>query len=186
MRLEKIKKCTAKELLKNIELEDSALELFENEYSIHDYLTILIDKEMYSDAIKLLCHALPNREAVWWACICAKYHIASNDDELYRETVMATEKWVYDPSEKNRRLAEFYAEKGKYESAAAWAAAAAFWSGDSIVAENEPKVAPAEFIYAHAASGSIMTAISMTDGNESDIYKQYLDHGLNIAAGGNG
>lgn len=186
MQLEKIKNCSANELLKHLELDEQSLTYLENDQPIPDYIKLLMDNELYDDAIRVLCHALPNREAVWWACICAKYHVASQADSLYQETVLATEKWVYDPSEKNRRLAEYYAEKGKYETAAAWAAAAAFWSGDSIVAENEPKIAPAEFIYAHAASGSIITAISMADDNTGAIHKKYIEHGLNIAAGGNG
>jgi len=185
--MEKIHTEFAKDLVKHYELEDDAKELFKDSLKTTDFLDVLMSNELYMDAITLLSHSLPKREAVWWACICAKKHQEEVNDELFSQTIVAAEKWVYDPSEKNRRVAEFYAEKGQYETAAAWVAAAAFWSGDSIMPEGEPVIAPAEYLYSHAVRGCIVTCVGMNEKSAiEDSYQEYLSHGINIANGGNG
>ena len=187
MQLDKIHHLQAKDLTDHFDLEDHNLQYLDDEQSATELFEILLSNNQYIDAVKLLSHALPNREAVWWACICAKQHVKENSDELSFQSLCAAEKWVYDPSEKNRRITEYFAEKGKYETAAAWLSAAAFWSGDSIVAENEPKVAPAKYLYAHAVAGSILMSVSSEENDDfDDVFKKYLEHGINIASGGNG
>jgi len=182
--MEKLKEQLAKNITQYFELEEQSAELLKDDHTTVDFLDILVSQKLYSDAINLLSHSLPNREAVWWACICAK---PISDDDLSKDTLLAAEKWVYEPTEKNRRLAEFYAEKGKFGSAASWVAAAAFWSGDNIVGEQDPKIAPGEYLYAHAVSGSIMTSVCLQDDiSQSDLFEKYISHGLNIANGGNG
>ena len=183
--MDKIKEQLAKNITKYFEMDEKSEVLLTDDYTTVEFLELLVSEELYTDAVNLLSHSLPNREAVWWACICAKHN--KEDDDLYNETVKATEQWVYDPTEKNRRMTEFYAVKGKYETAAAWAAAAAFWSGDNVVAENEPKIAPDPYLYAHAVTGSILTAVCLqNDENQSKAYEKYIGHGINIAKGGNG
>lgn len=185
--MEKIHTKLAKDLVKHFDLDDDAKDLFDENLKTTEFLDVLMSNELYMDAITLLSHSLPKREAVWWACICAKKHQKEVNDELFSQSLAAAEKWVYDPTEKNRRLAEFYAEKGQYETAAAWVAAAVFWSGDSIMPEGEPAIAPAEYLYSHAVRGCIITCVGMNDKlSINDSYKNYLEHGLNIAKGGNG
>jgi len=185
--MEKIQTEYAKDLVKHFELEDDGQSIFNEKYKTAEFLDLLMEKQYFMDAINLLSHSLPKREAVWWGCICAKKHQDSVNDDLYKKSIAAAEKWVYDPSEKNRRVAEFYAEKGQYETAASWVAAAAFWSGDSIMPEGEPVVAPADYLYSHAIRGCIITCVGMDDGTDvEERYKAYLSHGLNIANGGNG
>ena len=177
----------ANELVKYFDIDDESIKLLEPEYSAGEYLEKLIENKFYLDAIHLLSLALPKREAIWWACICAKYHEQQHNDEIYNAGIKAAENWVYDPSEKNRRIAEYYAEQGNYETAASWSAAAAFWAGGSITAEGEPTVEPAPYLYAHAVSGAIIMAVGMTETNDiNEVYHQYLQHGINIANGGNG
>jgi len=184
MPMEKLREQLAKNVTQHFELDDQSEELLQDNHTTVEFLDLLISNQLYSDAISLLSHSLPNREAVWWACLCAK-QIA--DDDLFRDTLLAAEKWVYEPTEKNRRLAEFYAEKGKFGSAASWVAAAAFWSGDNIVGEQDPKIAPDQYLYAHAVSGSIMTSVCLQDDiSQSDLFEKYINYGINIANGGNG
>jgi len=185
--MEKIHTEFVKDIIGHFELEDEANDLYKEDLTTIEFLELLMSKELYMDAITLLSHSLPKREAVWWACICAKKHQEAVNDELFNKTLTAAEKWVYDPSEKNRRVAEFYAEKGQYETAASWVAAAAFWSGDSIMPEGEPAIAPAEYLYSHAVRGCIITCVGMNEESSiEDSYQLYLSHGLNIANGGNG
>jgi hypothetical protein len=40
----------------------------------------LCEAELHIDAIRFLAHALPEREAVWWACLAAREALENNDD----------------------------------------------------------------------------------------------------------
>ena len=37
-----------------------------------------MDAHEYTDAVRFLAHALPKREAVWWACLCVRKAAGAN------------------------------------------------------------------------------------------------------------
>ena len=46
---------------------------------------------------------------------------------------------------------------------------------------------PAAYLYAHAVSGAILNAVGMSEADDIDTqFQQFIEHGLNIADGGNG
>jgi len=139
------------------------------------------------EAARLLAHALPHREAVWWACMCAA-HTAPPDlpdaDRLARE---AAERWVRHPDDKNRRAAMHQAEATSFETPEAWAAVAVFWCGDTIGPEDQPAVPPAPHVAGKAVAGSVVLAALRTDPKRQVLrLKRFLESGRNIAAGGSG
>ena len=186
-----MKKITARlaaEIAENFELQDESRLLLTPEQTPAEFFQLLMSKEYFQDAVTFMAHALPAREAVWWACICARYHL-ENAEVKYQLGQKAAESWVYEPSEKNRRICEKYAEEGDYATPASWACAAAFWSGGSITKEGDPALEAPAHIYAHAVSGAVLLSVgwkmSETDDAETR-YRRYLEHGINIAEGGNG
>ncbi len=139
------------------------------------------------EASRLLAYALPKREAVWWACMCAA-HTAPADlpepDRLARE---AAELWVRQQGDKNRRAAMRLAEATTFEQPEPWAAAAAFWSGETIGPEDQPAVPPPLHAAGKAVAGTVYMAAVRTDPNrETARLKRFLESGRNIAAGGSG
>ncbi len=186
--MKKINAKTALELTEHYEaVADDAFDLLEPKLSPEEYLKALIDKEYFADAILLLAHALPKREAIWWACLCSK--AVTNDktkaDDL--ASLSMAEKWVYEPDDKKRRMCGTLAEKGEYKSAQNWAAAAVFWSGGSITKEDEPAMEPTPYLYAHAVSGAILNAVGVSAADNIDTqFQEFISHGINIADGGNG
>ncbi|MGA3402101.1 MAG: hypothetical protein ABSC95_23040 [Acetobacteraceae bacterium] len=139
------------------------------------------------EATRLLAYALPKREAVWWACMCAA-HTAPPDlpepDRLARE---AAELWVRQPNDQNRRAAMRLAEATAYEAPETWCAVAVFWSGDTIAPEDQPKVPPAPHMAGKAISGTIYLAAVRSDPKRQTArLKRFLESGRNIAAGGPG
>jgi Family of unknown function (DUF6931) len=186
--MKKINAQTAEELTKHYDaISDDAFDLLLPKLSPADYLTKLMEKEYFADSIIFLAHALPKREAIWWACLCSKAvtNKETKADDLASLTM--AEKWVYEPDDKKRRMCGTLAEKGEYKSAQNWTAAAVFWSGGSITKEEEPAMEPAPYLYAHAVSGSILNAVGMSDVDDIDTqFQQFIKHGLNIADGGNG
>lgn len=186
--MKKINAQTANELTAHYEaINEDAFELLNSDITPEEYINKLIENEYFADSIIFLAHGLPKREAIWWACLCAK--VVTNNDTKADDLASLTmaEKWVYEPDDKKRRMCGTLAEKGQYKSAQNWAAAAVFWSGGSITKEGDPAMEPAPYLYAHAVSGSILNAVGMSDTDEIDSqFQQFIKHGLNIADGGNG
>jgi hypothetical protein len=111
------------------------------------------------EACRVAAHALPKREAVWWACMCARG--APPDPQQTTADLAAleaAETWVRRPDEPNRRAAMAAAEAAKYRSTEAWAAVGAFWSGGSMSPEGQPAVPPAEHLTGVAIAGAIVLA----------------------------
>ena len=139
------------------------------------------------EATRLVAHALPRREAVWWACMCAT-HTAPPDlpdpDRKARETA---EHWVRQQSEKLRREAMALAEASGFATPEAWAGVAAFWCGDSMAPEGQPAVPPAPHLAQTAVAGAIALASVRGDPRrQASRLKRFLESGRNIAAGGPG
>ena len=139
------------------------------------------------EAARMVAHALPKREAVWWACMCAM-HTAPADlgenDRLARELA---ENWVRQQNDKLRREAMAKAEAADFGTPEAWAAVAAFWSGDSMAPEGQAAVPPPGHLCGTAVAGSIVLAAVRGDPlRQPARLKRFLESGRNIAAGGPG
>ena len=131
--LMKVAAKTAAEVCKHFSPGDEAKKLLRDGMTTRQYLDVLVQKEQFPDAARFLAHALPKREAVWWACMCAD---AVPDPALAGADAaarVAAEAWVRKPTEEPmRRAAWDAAQKTAYRSAEAWAAVGAFWSGGSM------------------------------------------------------
>lgn len=139
------------------------------------------------EAVRLLSHALPGREAVWWACMCAQ-HTAPADlpapDGHARE---AAEKWVRQPAEPARRQAMAHAHATGFGSPEAWAAVAVFWSTGSMAPEGQPDVPPPAHLAGTAVAGAVALASVRGDPKRREArLRRFLASGRNIAAGGAG
>ncbi|HVJ51861.1 MAG TPA: hypothetical protein VM689_05330 [Aliidongia sp.] len=87
----------------------------------------LIELELFAEAARYLAYALPEREAVWWACMCVA-HTALEPSVPERHALDAAEAWVRRPDEEMRREAAWAAAAAGYGVPGAWPALAAYWS----------------------------------------------------------
>ncbi|MCI0458617.1 MAG: hypothetical protein L0Z62_16770 [Gemmataceae bacterium] len=184
--LTKVTVTKAAEVCKALPLGDKARELLRDPLTPAQYLQLLMDNQQYLDAVRFLAHALPRREAVWWACLCARSSSGPNSAPAVRAALQAAEKWVADPTEDNRRPSMAAAEAATLETPAGCAAAAAFWSGGSLAPPNLPEVPPPEGLTARGVTGAILLAAVFTE-PEKAIEKQrtFLTQGIDVANGTN-
>ncbi len=139
------------------------------------------------EATRLLAHALPKREAVWWACMCAAHTAPADLPDPDRRGREAAETWVRQQSESQRRTAMAQAEASDFATPEAWAAVAAFWSGDSLAPEDQPPVPPAPHLAGTAVAGAVILASVRGDvARQEARLRRFLESGRNIAAGGPG
>ena len=113
------------------------------------YLDLLVERQLHADAVQFLAHALPKREAVWWACLCARPVLGPEPPPAAAAALEAARAWVIDPRDEKRRATFPAAEAAEIGTPAGCAAAAAYFSGGSLAPANLPAVAPAEHLTAH-------------------------------------
>lgn len=139
------------------------------------------------EATRLVAHALPRREAVWWACMCADHTVLpdlSDDDRAARHNA---ELWVRKQTDEIRRASMAHAQAAGLTSPEAWAAVGAFWSGDSMSPLGQPLVPPAAHLAGTAVAGSVALASVRGDVlRQMGRLSQFLASGREIATGGQG
>jgi hypothetical protein len=165
---------------------EEAKQLLRDNLTPAQYLELLIDKQAYVDATRFLAHALPKREAVWWACLCARKVYGTNPLPKIAAALQAAERWVADPSEDNRRAAMTAAEAAEFSTPAGCAAVAAFWSGGSLGPPNVPAIPPGEQLTAHGVAGAVMLAAVLAEPEKApEKYRQFFALGREVASGMN-
>jgi hypothetical protein len=137
-----------------------------------------------AEAARLVAHALPKREAVWWACMCAAHTAPADLAEAERTALAAAELWVRAQTDAARRAAMAQAQATGFSSPEAWAAVAAFWSGESMAPEGQPAVPPAPHLTGTAVAGSVaLSAVRGQVSRRPARLRRFLESGRNIAAG---
>lgn len=81
-----------------------------------EFLSQLINAKDFDAAVKFLAFGLPRREAVWWACVCARMELKEPAPEAALNALGAAETWVRKPTDENRRAAMVCAQAAKFES----------------------------------------------------------------------
>lgn len=139
------------------------------------------------EATRLVAHALPKRESVWWACMCAIHTAPVDLPDADRKCREAAEDWVRQPAETSRRAAFDLAQASGFGTPEAWAAMAAFWSSGSMAPEGQPVVPPAPHLTGTAVAGSVALAAVRGDvARRNARLHRFLESGRNIAMGGPG
>ena len=157
----------------------------------HDSLEALARLEqagLLIEATRLIAHALPAREAVWWACACSRHTAACGAEPAAEAKVReAAEEWVRKPTDEHRRAAMKEAEAAGFSSPEAWAAVGAFWSGDSMAPPEAPKVPPQPHFPGLAVAGSVALAATRGPATRREArLRRFLVSARDIASGGAG
>jgi Family of unknown function (DUF6931) len=150
---------TPAELAGLAKLGDGAMGLLAPELSHRAFVQKMMEAEQHQDAVKYIAYALPRREGVWWAWVTAKRAAGPEPEGKIRDSLDATEKWIAQPTDPNRRAAFEKAEAAEIGTPAGCAGAAAFFAGESMAPPNLQAVPPGEWDTAKAISGSVMMAV---------------------------
>lgn len=174
-------------LLPHLELDGPGTALLKDVPDAAAGLESLVAADRLPDALRLIAHALPKREAVWWACMCARAVPALEPNPLDAEALAAAELWVRRSDEATRRATMEPAQKGGFRSAESWAAVGAFWSGGNISADGLPEVEPAPNLTGVAVVGAILlAAMRHAPERAPQRFKRFIASARDIAAGGAG
>lgn len=175
------------ELVARIAASPEALAAIEGATRVSEAVERLASTGFLLEAAKLTAHALPKREAVWWACMCARHTVPAGAPPGLEQLCAAAELWVRKQSDESRRAAFEMAQGMGLDTPEAWACVGAFWSGDSMAPLNVPKVPPAPHLAGTAVAGSVNLAAVRGNALQRDArLARFLESARDIAAGGAG
>ncbi|RVT98818.1 hypothetical protein EOD42_01525 [Rhodovarius crocodyli] len=174
-------------LLPRLELDPEGMALLTGLPDAATGVTTLVEAGRLPEALRLIAHAMPKREAVWWGCMCSRAMPGPQNLAVDTAALLAAEAWVRKPEEGLRRAAMEAAQKGGFRSPEAWAAVGAFWSGGSMSPEGQPVVPPGEHLTGVAVVGAVLLAALRHSPEKADErYRRFLASAQDIAAGGAG
>lgn len=175
-------------LMPRLELEDGPRAALAGAQTAAEGVQQLEAQGFRNDAIRLAAHALPKREAVWWACMCSAAVPDPSLSPADASARAAAEAWVRKPTDDPlRRAAWEAAQKTAFRTPEAWAAVGAFWSGGSMSPQGQPVVPPADHLTGVAISGAVVMAAVRGHPERADArFGRFLVAALDIAAGGAG
>ena len=177
---------TAAEVCQDLALSAEARPWLRDGQTPRQFLDQLVEKKLNVDAIRFLGHALPKREAVWWASQCVRSVAGTDPPPEVKAALRAAEQWVTDPNEENRRKAFAAAEAAGLGTAAGCTAVAAFWSGGSLGPANLPVIPPGEHLTARGVSGAILLALVLAEPEKAaEKASRFLAQGIGVADGRN-
>ncbi|HZU23730.1 MAG TPA: hypothetical protein VE998_12935 [Terriglobales bacterium] len=169
----------AGDVCRHFNASEPALAALDDRSLPSQFLRALVEKQLFPDAIQLIAHYLPKRQAVWWACQCAKSGFGAKTTPQMKAAVEAAEKWVAQPSEENRRAAHQAAELEESGSAAHLAALAASFAEQPPAAD--PRIREKQqFMTAKLAAGAVLLAATVDAEKAKQNLAEYVSQGITV------
>jgi hypothetical protein len=173
---------TVAELLAAAEASPGLAEAVEAAPDPPALLASLLEAEAYPDAVAFLAHALPRREGVWWAWLCAREAAGDPPAPEVNAVLEATHAWIAEPHDARGRLAFERAEAVGVGSPWGLAALAVFFSGSSVAPETVQPIPPGPWDAAKAVAGAVaLAAVEARPQDPAGAFRAFVEKGMAVA-----
>src|SRR5450759_169010 len=163
------------------ELGEEAMALLRPDLHPLDFVALLMGKALFPDTVRFVAHALPKRDAVGWGWVAERRPAGRTPRPKIKAALDATERWMAQPHEDNRRLAMAAAEKAELGTAAGCGGLAAFFSGGSLAPPDAPAVPPGEFLAAKAVAGAVIfAAVAKEPEKAPEKFRSFVAQGVEV------
>jgi len=150
-------------------------------------LVALSENQCFSDAIMLLSYAMPRQKGLEWALKCVQNASFLNRTPIStssERTLKAAEKWINEPTEKNR-AAILPTTSVAQPTAATWLAMATYWSGgcisESPIIEEAGKTdAPIGLVNDTIYSSVMLSVQESEKGRQLLAYDDAINQGIQL------
>jgi hypothetical protein len=183
--LGKVKATTALAVCQSYEVPEEVQVILDSNPGALAFLDALLGQEsLEHHAVDFLAHALPKREAVWWACL-GLWGLGPKPLKAQDQAALtAAVRWVVQPSEETRRAAEKPAEKAGLGTPAGCLARGVFDSGGSLAPPNLPAIEPGATLTNLEVQGALhLLALQSPPDRIQAAYHQLIALGLGVAQG---
>lgn len=150
-------------------------------------LRVLLEGDSAEATVELLAHALPKREAVWWAATCVRLRLPDPTPKAEVQVLDAAEDWVRKPSDELRRAAYDLATAGGLDTPAGIVGAGVFFAGDSLAPAGQQAVPPPGHLVGVMVANAVrLSAVRREPEQAQKWLAQFVEIGVDIASGGSG
>lgn len=164
------------------EISPEARALLGDGVAAKEFTEQLIADGHFSDAIAFLAHALPRREAIWWAMVCARAAVGQEPEEPVHATLEIIRQWIAEPTDEHRRQAFQMGEALGYATPVGCATVAIFLSGETLGLPDTPPIPPEEYAGAKAIVGSVnLAALQRNQEDPVAAFQEFLAQGMKLA-----
>jgi hypothetical protein len=148
------------------------------------FLNGLVTQGKLPDAVAFCAYLLPRREAVWWACRCARSLLPAIARER-AACLAAAEAWVGEPDDAYRQKALDLGSKGDSSDPLTWLALAAGWTGGLLSANPKRPVPMPPYMTARAARiAVILSAMHLVPQERTIRLSACIAEGIKLAESG--
>ena len=184
--LRKVKATLAVEVCARFELREEARTLLTPTATPRAFLETLLERRQLPAAMSFLAHALPQREAVWWGCLCLRHAYGPSPAPADAAALKASAEWVLEPTEDRRMTAASLATEMGVGTPAGSLATAVAWTGGSLGPPNPkvPEVPPGPDLPAKAVSGAVLLASAKAEPLRiEETQRTFVQLGIDVAEG---
>ncbi len=149
-----------------------------------EFLKGLTSQGKLDGAVAFCAYLLPRREAVWWACGCARA-LLGDIPQNKAGCLLAAETWVYEPDDERRQAALEIGTKGDSNDPLTWLALGAGWSGGMLFAHPTKPIPMPQYMTARAARIAItISALRITKDERPARLQACIADGIKLAEAG--
>jgi hypothetical protein len=182
--LTKVQAARAADICQHFDLKEEARPLLQDAPPPRAFLDALLANRQYQSAIAFVAHAVPQREAIWWGCLCLRHVSRAPLPPVEEVAYKAAVQWVLEPTEKNRSAAQAPGEAAGVGTPAGALALAACWTGGSLAPPNLPAVPPSPFMTAKGVAGAVLLAATRGEpARIADTQRLFVELGIDVAQG---
>jgi hypothetical protein len=175
---------TAAEVCRYYEVSTSAQKVLSNGVTPRQFVEQMVQLGQYTDAFDFLAHALPRRDAIWWACLSVRHCQGPALPPEEFAALKAAVEWVLEPDEPKRHAAHAAGRTAGFGTPAGGVAVAVYRSGGSLGPGSFADAPPGQFMTAAAVSNSISKAsATAAPGAISEVLRELVELGISIADG---
>jgi hypothetical protein len=147
------------------------------------FLKDLTSKGKLDEAVAFCAYLLPRREAVWWACSCARASLGEIPQDR-GACLLAAEAWVYDPNDARRKAALEIGTASDSNDPLTWLALAAGWSGGLLAMFPNLPVPVPTYMTARAARIAVLLSVAKLGKDRPSRLQACIVDGMRLAEEG--
>jgi hypothetical protein len=174
---------TAAEICAKFEPTEPAAKLLTPNMQPKAFLDLLIQKDLFMDAVHFVARTLSIREAAWWATVCSKP--VAGAPAPVADAHKKADGWVHEPGDDLRRAAHDAAQLAGVGTPVGLACEAIFFAEGSIGPKDMQAIPPPPGLAHKMAANSIILASVADPKTIPAKFKHHLTIGQDVAAGKN-
>ncbi len=167
-------------VINDIGITDVSVDLLSDCSDILSSVRMLHQRQLYSDCVQIVAHALDCKDAILWGLGCLE-RMAFSCSQEEKGVVDNVNRWLNNGYEESRCLNRDGLDIAGSYSPVGWLSLAVFYSGGSIV-EGEVVVEPSAQLFGNTVAGAVLIAACHGDEglSQADRLPLFIDLGCQM------